>query len=545
MGSERMKNRVSKQFVLAVATVVSSVMFTPQVFAWNFDDTCSPTQVTEVEVTRPGALFMLDRSGSMANTGTNCWVYYRGSYYYGPYCNPTLWEIAKSSIGQVLASLTSSTAPDEVKFGIGYFPNTTIAYQTGEDRRNQIVNSMNNTGPNGGTPTDSAINALRNSWSLNQTNYPAAGVLITDGAPNDASAAVSRACQLRNEGKSMFVVGLGGGTDTAFNNKLAAAAGKGCCGSSANASCSNGIGTDPCVNPGVAKNSCYGSYQANDQTEFRNALLSIAAEIACTFPIDFSQFSSNSAPENPAAVRVRMNTASGQLNIPHMDANGGQGWFFASDNREQVTLTQSYCDQVRTPGQVQSVETQLACDCQQPQGQECEVPNAPYGVCPLGTWICDEGYDVCQPYAADNCPVPCFGFPEGESCHVDNEFPFTEGPNTIDGERNRCKIGVTVCNDDVPSCEPIYQPMPELCDGLDNDCDGQIDNLSASWSKPEFASLSLSGSNSGAACMERDVCVCPSGTGEHSGAGANQSTEFQSFVSGWDPICTCSEGVGF
>src|SRR5690554_1209621 len=286
--------------------------------------------------------------------------------------------------------------------------------------------------------SNQAIGALANSTTLNQTNFPAAGILITDGAPNTSgrtaaqseALAINEACDLRNEGKSLFVVGLGGATDQAFNNKLAAAAGKGCCGSSANSGCTSGIGTDPCTTS-VNGNTRFGAYQANDQTEFRNILLNISSELACTFPIDFSQFNSNSAPENPAAVQVRMNTASGQINIPHRDAGGGQGWFYGSENREQVTLTQTYCDQVRTPGQVTSVETQLACDCQQPQGQECDVANAPFGVCPLGTWGCDEGYDVCEPIAADSCPVPCFGFPEGLECHTDNEFPFTEGPNTL------------------------------------------------------------------------------------------------------------------
>src|SRR5690554_7668308 len=54
--------------------------------------------------------------------------------------------------------------------------------------------------------SNQAIGALANSTTLNQTNFPAAGILITDGAPNTSgrtaaqseALAINEACDLRN-----------------------------------------------------------------------------------------------------------------------------------------------------------------------------------------------------------------------------------------------------------------------------------------------------------------------------------------------------------
>ena len=45
-----------------------------------------------------------------------------------------------------------------------------------------------------------------------------------------------------------------------------------------------------------------------------------------------------------------------------------------------------------------------------------------------------------------------------------------------------CQEGITVCGDGVVECVPLIEPTPELCDGIDNDCNGQVDGAAADCS---------------------------------------------------------------
>ncbi len=552
---------------------------------WNFDPSCSAIEVTEVEDPRPpNAFLMLDQSGSMG-------------FLYDSSGQNTLWTVAVQAIDQAVNALD-----DDIRFGLGLFP-ADGACQTfciwiwcwttcGRDgAREEVVSDYNNHSSimsvlnasyaSGGTPTWAALYQIRVSDSMNEAGRSAGGVLITDGQPCCHSSArqdtIDAACDLRDEGYLTYAVGLGGATDQDFNNKMAAALGTGCCGSGANENCTNGLGVDPCTNSSVQDSTCYGSYQAYNQTEFRNALLAIGDEIGCTFPIDTSLHSDGEAPDDTGAVRVEMLTASGWVNLEHRDvSDDGEGWYYpSSQSRDQVTLTSEYCSMVQA-GHVDRVETQLACECQEAEGTACSVNNPPPGTCPEGVWSCSSGYDLCEPLPASLCPVDCPGYD-----HVIGDF-CTPGasPSEIlsaagedyDFPLSRCDVGEVVCYEGAmePVCEAKFRPMPEICDGMDNSCDGKVDNIEESWSEwyasstwedwmegrdaddsdsqhwgSWSAGMDLPPGNSGATCGIQDICACREGpTDAHYGSGSTVAEEFADYLNSRDSSCMCVAPLG-
>ncbi len=545
-------NKASILMGLCIGAFVTLQVSSAQATTWNF---CTDPKRTEIEVNTPAAMIMLDRSGSMRTNKSG---------------SQSLWNVAKNSLQAVVGDLTS-TNPDQVLFGLGLFPKRgtnfegEIVFEAKENAlasMNAILNLSESSIANGGyTPMRHGIDVTSASLTLNDPVRPSAGVLITDGVPNGTGSSqaetVTAACNMRNSGKSLYVVGLGGGTDKRFNDKLAAAAGKGCCGTGANSTCSNGIGTDPCTNPSIDKNTCYGSYEAHNQTEFTNVLLGIAHEISCTFDLDVSLHPTNQAPDNPEAVIVRMQAASGLLSIPHRTMNSsmtGEGWFFSNENRNSVTLTPHYCGMIQS-GDAEFVDTQVACPCVQEIGTACDVPGQlPPLVCPAGTWSCDSGFDVCVPLALEICPVACPGYDLGAPCHMDDQPVSINGQGAHDPlkERNRCKIGEVAClNNTTPYCHQLFGPMPELCDGLDNDCDGVVDNIVASWDKEAFATFEIPSDhdNAAAACFQRDACVCGTTMTSFNHYApimtpANAAAEYALYLESWSPeFCECREGL--
>ncbi|HPY16398.1 MAG TPA: MopE-related protein [Polyangiaceae bacterium] len=62
-----------------------------------------------------------------------------------------------------------------------------------------------------------------------------------------------------------------------------------------------------------------------------------------------------------------------------------------------------------------------------------------------------------------------------------------------------CKAGITVCRNGVIVCEGAIEPEPEICDGIDNDCDGIPD-------QPDPCP--------GDTVCDQGICVAPCGSGE-------------------------------
>lgn len=113
------------------------------------------------------------------------------------------------------------------------------------------------------------------------------------------------------------------------------------------------------------------------------------------------------------------------------------------------------------------------------------VAAAGVGVCKLGEQTCDKsGWGVCigsvlpsTESCGDGLDDDCDGSPdEGCSCTSGQTQPCYAGPL---GSENKgiCKNGKQICVAGVwsPSCEGSVLPQDELCNGKDDDCDGQTD----------------------------------------------------------------------
>lgn len=415
-------------------------------------------------------------------------------------------------------------------------------------------------------------------------NRPAsATILITDGEPtrdlNGSSTnayihPIEEACAHR-VASPLFVVGLGAGTDEDYNNILAAAGGTGEC-------VVNGATVDPCDDPddwSDLRNDCTGSIQAGNEDALMTALSEITTALGCTFNINFLNSGFDAVPADATdqyeymSVEVRT-TAGATQRIAFAESASAsppsEGWRFPDDNRQYVVFTDHYCGQMQSYA-YSEVTTHLACLCQEATGSTCDVPDhEALGLCPEGTWRCDEGTDWCEAdaeccLAGEACRVPdqrgicaqglivcdtpagtCTQViaPTPEVCDgVDNDcdgvVDDVGGACVVEGEVGRCAVGTRTCTGGIEECESVFVPMPELCNGLDDDCDGVVDNISESWADNDWASFRGDQDARAAACRRNDVCVCPGGaTDDHAGVG------FASYVDEWDPVCQCGSSLG-
>lgn len=309
----------------------------------------------------------------------------------------------------------------------------------------------------------------------------------------------------------------------------------------------------------------------------------------------------------------------GSDRLYHKDSShSANGWYWEwvdPKQQDQISLSDKACQHIKSLTD-SSVDVTRACMCDDrsydPTYQErtCDTTNPGICECQKGKASCTQGINQCDPYETKNVnnynsnwdPSDDDDFVVGTHCHPDDingkggtkctgcaASKNTKAPQcnpakveecrefienstatescTVDGETGRCEVGTRYCQgNEWSGCERDFRAVPEICNGLDDDCDGDTDDIRQSWQgsgespqdeRPierwseddytesedwdlEFSDLDTVYTSR--ACGGRSSCSCDlDNSATHGGTGSDREAEFRDMVDKTTADCICSE----